>query len=195
MNDLLEDPIRQFQSWYKEAVDTGMYLPEAMTLATTSSDGKPSARVMLLKDVSDRGFSFFTNYESRKGLELATILGPQWFSFGKNWDDRFGVEGRAEPLQKEASEAYFRSRPHGSQIGAWASPQSRPIANRRELDTRVKEAEARFAEEEVPLPPHWGGYKVRPEVIEFWEDRPSRLHDRIRFCRTDHGWAKERLAP
>lgn len=190
-----DDPLRLFSDWYREAREAGLYLPEAMSLATATPDGRPSVRLVLLKGHDERGFVFFTNYESRKARELAdnsrAALAFHWPILQR----QVRIEGTAEKISEEASFAYFRTRPRGSRIGAWASPQSAPIAGRDELMARVREYEARFGGEEVPLPPYWGGYRVRPERIEFWQGRVNRLHDRFLFEREGEGWSVRRLAP
>jgi pyridoxamine 5'-phosphate oxidase len=189
------DPFPLFDEWYREARQAGLYLPEAMTLATADEDGVPSARLVLLKGHDERGFVFFSNYESRKAGELAVnpraALAIHWPILQR----QVRIEGTVERITPEESFEYFRTRPRGSRIGAWASPQSRVIPDRSELETRVAEFDARFPGDDVPLPPYWGGYRVRPQRIEFWQGRASRLHDRFRFSRKVDGWAVDRLAP
>jgi len=189
------DPFPLFDEWYREARQAGLYLPEAMTLATADEDGVPSARLVLLKGHDERGFVFFSNYESRKAGELAVnpraALAIHWPILQR----QVRIEGTVERITPEESFEYFRTRPRGSRIGAWASPQSRVIPDRSELETRVAEFDARFPGDDVPLPPYWGGYRVRPQRIEFWQGRASRLHDRFRFSRKVDGWAADRLAP
>lgn len=189
------DPIDLFREWFTAAQRAGIYLPEAMTVATASADGAPSARMMLLKEVDPRGFVFFTNYESRKGEELAVnprgALVFHWAVLQR----QVRVEGLVARLPTDESEAYFRTRPRGSQLGAWASSQSRPVTGRAELDARLREHERRFAGADVPLPPFWGGYRLTPERIEFWQGRANRLHDRLRFERAGAAWRAERLYP
>ena len=193
--DLDPDPLRQFQAWFTEARDAGVEVPEAMALATATPEGRPSARMVLLKGADERGFAFHTNDESRKGDELAA--NPQaallfhWRPLGR----QVRVEGRVERMSAEESEAYFRTRPHASRIAAWASPQSRPLADRAELERLYEEASTRFPGEEVPLPPYWGGFRLTPDAYEFWEHAENRLHDRVRYEREGSGWATERLAP
>lgn len=196
ISDVNEDPIQQFQSWMNEAVASEIREPNAMTLATATADGKPSARVVLLKGIQEEGFVFYTNYESHKAQEMES--NPQ-VALVFNWLDlqrQIRIEGKVEKQSKMASEAYFQSRPRGSQVGAWVSPQSKVIEDRKMLDERVTEVKERFEGEEVlPIPEFWGGYLVRPEAIEFWQGRSSRLHDRIRYRLRDGQWIRERLAP
>jgi len=190
-----DDPFRLFSEWYREAREAGLYLPESMSLATATPDGRPSVRLVLLKGHDERGFVFFTNYESRKARELSenarAALAIHWPILQR----QVRVEGTVERISDEASYDYFRTRPRGSRIGAWASPQSAPIAGREELMERVQECEARFEGGDVPLPPFWGGYRVRPERIEFWQGRVNRLHDRFLFERNGESWSVQRLAP
>jgi pyridoxamine 5'-phosphate oxidase len=189
------DPFPLFDQWYREAREAGLYLPESMTLATADGDGSPSARLVLLKRHDARGFVFFTNYESRKASELEAnpraALAIHWPILQR----QVRIEGTVERITDEESFDYFRTRPRGSRIGAWASPQSAVIGDRSELEERVAEFEARFPDDDVPLPPHWGGYRVVPERVEFWQGRANRLHDRFRFGREGASWKVERLAP
>ena len=189
------EPFRLFDSWYREAREAGLYLPESMTLATSTPEGSPSARLVLLKRHDERGFVFFTNYESRKAAELAenprAALAIHWPILQR----QVRIEGSVEKTSEEDSFAYFRTRPRGSRIGAWASPQSSVIDARGQLEQKVAEFEARFPGDDVPLPPYWGGYRLLPARIEFWQGRANRLHDRFRFIRDGDAWTVERLAP
>jgi pyridoxamine 5'-phosphate oxidase len=193
--DLAPDPVAMFRRWMHDTVVAGLHEPNAMVLATVSSEGRPSSRMVLLKGVDDRGFVFFSNYDSRKGGELATnpqaaLLFP-WHDLQR----QVRVEGSVEQLPEQESAAYFATRPRGSQLGAWASPQSDEVPSRDHLEQRYAEVEQRFADADVPLPPHWGGYLVRPEVVEFWQGRRGRMHDRLVYRRTGEGWETVRLAP
>ncbi len=194
--DVDPDPFAQFRRWFAEAEAAGVPQPEAMALATATPDGRPSARVVLLRGVDARGFGFFTNYDSRKGDELAA--NPRaalvWFWPGPQRQVR--AEGRVEVASEEESDAYFRGRPRGSQLGAWVSRQSQVIPGRGVLEEGMAEVAARYEGQPVPRPAHWGGYRVVPDAIEFWQNQPDRLHDRIRYVRqTDGSWRIERLAP
>ena len=197
--DLADDPIEMFERWLQQAVDAGVHEPNAMVLATATPDGRPSSRMVLLKGFGPDGFVFFTNQASRKGEELAAnphcaLLFP-WHPLER----QVRIEGAASLLDAAGVEAYFHSRPRGAQLGAWASAQSRPVASRAELATSFAGVEERFGADEsdgeVPVPPTWGGYRVRPEAVEFWQGRRSRMHDRLVYRRSDHGWEIERLAP
>jgi pyridoxamine 5'-phosphate oxidase len=192
--DLDDDPLRQFSAWFEEARSAGVRVPEAVALATATPDGAPSVRMVLLKRFDERGFVFHTNYESRKGLELAAnpraALLFHWDALGR----QVRIEGTVRRVSRAESEAYFRTRPRGGQLGAWASPQSRPIADRETLEAAVAEAEARLGAD-PPLPAHWGGFIVRPRAYEFWQHRDDRLHDRFRFRRSRARWVVQRLAP
>ncbi len=195
--DVDPDPLRQFQSWLHEAVQAALPEPTAMTLATVAADGKPSARIVLLKGVDPGGFVFFTNYESRKGMELGARPAAALLFHWVELERQVRVEGVAAKVAAKESEAYFATRPLGSRIGAWASPQSRVIPNREWLEQEVAAARERLAEhgDQPPRPPYWGGYRVAPSVIEFWQGRASRLHDRLRYHRDGSFWRLERLAP
>jgi pyridoxamine 5'-phosphate oxidase len=193
--DLVADPVEMFRLWLDDTVESGLHEPNAMVVTTVSDQGRPSARMVLLKAV-DEGFVFYTNYDSRKGQDLAanpavSLLFP-WHDLQR----QVRVEGTASRVSAEESEAYFASRPRGSQLGAWASPQSQEVSSRAELEELYDGVEQRFADEEsLPLPPQWGGYRVRPEVVEFWQGRKGRMHDRLVYRREGEGWSTVRLAP
>ena len=191
------NPIRQFELWFREAGASGMSEQDtvSMTLATASGDGHPCARIVLLKSFDDRGFVFFTNYNSRKGQELAeNARACLLFYWSPLWR-QVRIEGTVEKVSDEESEEYFHSRPLGSKLGAWASDQSQTIRSRNELEDRFEEFGWKFADN-VPRPPHWGGYRVKPDRIEFWQGRENRLHDRLLYTLQDDGsWLLERLAP
>ncbi|MBA3628878.1 MAG: pyridoxamine 5'-phosphate oxidase [Actinobacteria bacterium] len=189
------DPIKQFMVWFRAAGAAGPNEPNAMTLATAGEGGRPSARVVLLKDVSRGGFVFYTNYESRKGDDLAENPQAALVFFWPEIERQVRVEGRAERVDRSDSEAYWRTRPRGAQLGAWASDQSRVIAGRPVLDDRLREVAQRYAGVDVPAPPHWGGWRIMPSEIEFWQGRPDRMHDRLIYRRAEPGWTVERLAP
>jgi len=187
-------PIEQFGKWFDEALRAGVEEPNAMTLATADADGRPSARIVLLKGVDERGLVFFTNYESRKGAELAAKPYASLLFFWPALERQVRLEGPVERVSAQESDQYYGSRPLGSRIGAWASPQSQPIT-REELEART-EALAKSLGEHPARPPHWGGYRLAPERVEFWQGRPSRLHDRLVYQRDEKGqWACQRLAP
>ncbi|HSN30562.1 MAG TPA: pyridoxamine 5'-phosphate oxidase [Kofleriaceae bacterium] len=188
------DPIVEVRRWMKVAVDGGISTPNAMTLATVDERGRPAARVVLLKEIDDRGFVFYTNYESRKGRDLETHPFAALVMFWEPLHRQIRVEGAIERVTDAESDAYFAVRPRGSQIGAIASPQSMPIPDRALLEKRVAAAEAEFTGA-VPRPAHWGGYRVVPDAIELWQGQPSRLHDRVRYRSIDGVWRRDRLAP
>lgn len=194
--DVAAEPVAQFQLWLAEAAAAGIREPNAMTVASVGADGRPSARIMLLKSVDAEGFVFFTNYESRKGHELDIHKVVALVFFWADLERQVRVEGTVARVAAEESDAYFASRPEGARLGAWASAQSQVIAGRGELEARLAEVAARFAGAEPARPAHWGGYRVTHEVVEFWQGRPSRLHDRIRYRRVAGGaWVVERLSP
>jgi pyridoxamine 5'-phosphate oxidase len=193
--DVDPDPVVQFGRWFDDARAADLVEPSAMTLATASADGVPSARMVLLRGVDQRGFVFYTNYESRKAAELAANPRAALVFWWGALQRQVRVEGPVQPTSQEESAAYFRTRPPASRLSAWASPQSRVIPDREVLDRRVAELAARHPDGDVPLPPFWGGYRLVPEVVELWQQRPNRLHDRLRYTRTPGGWRIERLAP
>ncbi len=194
---VVDDPLEQFQAWFDEAQEAEVTEPNAMTLATAAPDGTPSARIVLLKGVDERGFRFFTNYDSRKGTELDQNPHASLVFWWPPLERQVRIEGTVERLPDDESTEYFRSRPRGSQFGAWASPQSRVVESREVLEDNLAEVKASYEDETVPRPAHWGGYVVRPTQIEFWQGRPNRLHDRLRYRRPEGeaDWTLERLAP
>jgi len=190
------DPIRQFAAWFQQALAANLPDPNAMTLATATPDGQPSARVVLLKAFDASGFTFFTNYEGRKARELTANARAALLFFWPELQRQVRIEGIVERVSEAESDDYFRSRPLGSRLGAWASAQSEVIASRDVLEERVRQAVQRFPDGEVPRPPFWGGFRVRPLSIEFWQGRPDRLHDRLRYQRVPpEDWHIERLSP
>ena len=194
-SDLNSDPIGQFDAWFSAAVKAGIRDANAMTLATCV-EGKPFARIVLLKEFDPAGFVFFTNYHSEKGRQLDNNPRAALVFYWMEVEQQIRIEGPVTKTTHEESERYFHSRPAGAQLGAWASHQSEVIDGRRVLNARLEEMKQRFAEGEIPLPPHWGGYRVNPERMEFWQGRPDRLHDRFRYTRkADGSWSIDRLAP
>jgi pyridoxamine 5'-phosphate oxidase len=193
--DVSPDPIAQFAAWFADAQAAEVEEVNAMALATATRDGLPSARVVLLKGFDERGFVFFTDYRSRKGMELEANPRAALVLCWSELERQVRISGSVTRTSKEESEAYYRSRPLGSRLGAWVSHQSQSIPSRQTLEAGLREVEQRFGTGEVPLPPYWGGYRVRPEMIEFWQGRENRLHDRIRYVREAGGWRIERLAP
>ncbi len=195
-NELDHNPFTQFRKWLNQALEAGLPEPTAMTLATATKNGKPSARIVLLKNIDEEGFVFFTNYGSRKGRELlknpAAALVFHWVELER----QVRVIGMAKKVSRKDSEQYFRTRPIGSQLGAWASKQSEILQSREEIEKRVSELEVQYANKEIPVPLVWGGFRIRPTEIEFWQGRPNRLHDRLRYARARGGkWRIERLSP
>jgi pyridoxamine 5'-phosphate oxidase len=193
--DLAADPIEMFGRWLRQAVDAGVHEPNAMVLSTATPEGGPSSRMVLLKGVGPDGFVFYTNRASRKGADLAAdarcaLLFP-WHPLER----QVRIEGVASVLPADEVEAYFRSRPRGAQLGAWASDQSRPVASRSALAASYARVQERFGDGPLPVPPEWGGYRVSPQVVEFWQGRPSRMHDRLVYRRDGDGWTTQRLAP
>lgn len=192
--DLAADPIVQFACWWADAA-AAVPLAEAVTLATVDADGLPDARMVLLKGFDDAGFRFHTNYESAKAMQLAANPRAAMVVYWREQDRQVRLRGTVARLSAAESDAYFDGRPLDRRIGAWASPQSRPLRDRAELDERVRDAEARFAAGDVRRPPWWGGYRLRPDTVELWQGQTGRLHDRFRYTRDGDGWRLERLAP
>jgi pyridoxamine 5'-phosphate oxidase len=191
----VSEPLDRFSAWFREAEEAGVAFPEVMTLATATADGAPSARMVLLKGADEDGLVFYTGYGSRKADELAAnpraALVLYWQPLGR----QVRVEGNVERVSEAESAVYFDSRPRGSQLAAWASQQSRPLESRDELERRYAELEREYEGRQVPLPPHWGGFRLRPNAIEFWQHRDNRLHDRVRYTRAREGWRAEVLSP
>jgi pyridoxamine 5'-phosphate oxidase len=192
---LAPDPIHQFRLWWQEVLASGMREPNAMTLATCTPDGIPSARVVLLKGFSADGFTFYTSHEGRKAAELEANPRAALVFYWAELERQVRIEGTVERVPDDEADAYFASRPRGSQIGAWASKQSSVIAGRAALEADFAQLERRFTGGPVPRPPHWGGYRVRPHAVEFWQGRPSRMHDRLRYRLVGGRWVIERLSP
>jgi pyridoxamine 5'-phosphate oxidase len=194
--DVDSDPFRQFDRWFDQALRAEMVEPNAMALATSTPDGRPSARIVLLKGVDPRGFVFFTDYRSRKGAELEANPRASLCLWWDALHRQVRIEGTVERVSAEESASYFRSRPHGSQIGAWASHQSSRLQGRDPLEREVARLAAKYPDgSEVPLPPHWGGFRLAPTVIEFWQGRANRLHDRLAYVHDGSAWTIERLSP
>lgn len=195
-NETDPNPLIQFQTWFDQALNAELPEPNAMTLATADSEGKPSARIVLLKGVDETGFVFYTNYKSRKGHQLAENPVAALVFWWVELERQVRIEGSVEKVSEAESEEYFASRPFGSQLGAWASPQSRVIESRRVLEEKSWELEQKYYNKTIPKPPHWGGYRLIPTEIEFWQGRPNRLHDRLCYTQQPDGsWLRERLAP
>ena len=195
-SELAKDPFDQFSQWWKDALDANFNEPNAMTLATVSAAGQPSARTVLLKGISKHGLEFYTNYESKKAIEMEENPKVALLFFWKELERQIRIEGAVEKVSRERSKEYFQSRPLGSQIGAWASPQSRRIEDRDELDNAVANIEQKFiGQDPLPLPDHWGGYIVKPYLFEFWQGRMDRLHDRFEYNLENNSWMVHRLAP
>lgn len=194
--DVAADPIQQFSAWFQQAVAAQVPQPNAMTLATVSPAGLPSARIVLLNGLDERGFIFYTHYRSRKGQELAANPDAALVFLWHELERQVRIEGQVERVAAAVSDAYFQSRPRGSQLGAWASSQSQPIASREVLEAQLQAVSQQYADRPVPRPPDWGGYRVCPHTIEFWQGRPNRLHDRLRYRQVDPPtWLLERLSP
>ena len=194
--DLDANPFNQFEKWFQEAIDAKIDLPDAMTLATATKDGMPSARVVLLRGHDERGFVFYTDYESQKGKELAENPNAALVFYWRELDRQVRIAGQVSKVSRENSSNYFQSRPVGSRLAALASKQSEVIPDRKGLEERFKQLAEQYQEEEIPLPSNWGGYRLSPSMIEFWSGRPSRLHDRLRYTRQpNNDWRIERISP
>jgi pyridoxamine 5'-phosphate oxidase len=193
--DASSDPLAQFAAWFGDARTAGLELPEAMALATVGADGHPSVRMVLLKDFGERGFVFYSGYESRKAHDLVANRHAALLFYWHDLGRQVRVEGTVERLPHDDSVVYFQTRPLASRLAAWASHQSEPIAGREELERAFEAARAQYPGDDVPLPPHWGGFRLAPDLYEFWQHREDRLHDRLRYTRAGGGWRRERLAP
>lgn len=189
------NPFHQFQQWFAEVVEAEISEANAMTLATATPEGKPSARIVLLKGMDDTGFVFYTNYESRKGAELAANPQGALLFFWKEIERQIRIEGSIEKVSREESAEYFQSRPEGSRLGAWASHQSTVLANRAAIEEQYAQIAAQYADGNIPLPDYWGGYRLLPHYFEFWQGRSNRLHDRVQYDLTEKGWTISRLSP
>lgn len=193
-NEVLAHPVDQFRLWLNEALDSQLYEPNAMTLSTISSNGRPAGRIVLLRSIADNGFTFFTNYNSRKGMELLEHPMASLTIFWPELERQVRIEGMVSKISAAESDTYFHSRPPGNRLGAWASPQSQVIPDRHFLEEEEKRFRSQFGDE-IPRPPHWGGYRLLPDYLEFWQGRPSRLHDRIAYQLENDAWRIFRLAP
>ncbi|MBN8587029.1 MAG: pyridoxamine 5'-phosphate oxidase [Rhodothermia bacterium] len=194
-SDCAPDPLSQFKKWFSDALGAEVIEPNAMTLSTVRASGLPSSRIVLLKGVDERGFVFYTNYESAKGQEIFFSPHAALTFWWPELERQVRIEGEVEKVPHAESDAYFESRPFGSKVGAWVSAQSTVIESRAVIENRLQEMEVRFADGMVVRPPHWGGYLVKPVLLEFWQGRPSRLHDRIRYRKVEDHWMMERLSP
>jgi pyridoxamine 5'-phosphate oxidase len=194
-SEVAKNPFDQFSIWWEEAVQSAIVEVNAMALSTVSPEGRPSSRIVLLKGYNEEGFVFFTNYTSDKGKQIAENQNVSLLFFWKELERQVRIEGTASKIAANESDAYFNSRPVGSRLGAWASPQSQKIVDREILNKELEKVTAQFQEQEIPRPPHWGGYRVHPTRIEFWQGRSSRLHDRILYEQVDQQWQISRLAP
>lgn len=193
--DLDPDPIKQFNQWFQQAIAAGIREPNAMALATADKQGRPSVRIVLLKEVGPKGFTFFTNYESRKGCELAENPHASLVLFWPELERQVCIAGSVSKVTRAESKKYFDSRPKGSRLAAWVSSQSDAITDRSVLEKKLAVLEAKYPDDEVPLPPYWGGFRIAPIRIEFWQGRPNRLHDRFQYLKHPRGWKIERLSP
>jgi pyridoxamine 5'-phosphate oxidase len=189
------DPIAQFERWFNEALEAKVMEPNAMALATATREASPSVRMVLLKGVDQRGFAFFTDYRSQKGVELSSNPRAALVFYWSELERQVRATGRVSTISADESEAYFRSRPLNSRLGAWTSHQSQVIPDRAVLEEKARQVAQRYPDDNVPLPPYWGGYRITPEIIEFWQGRQSRLHDRLRYRRDGESWRMERLSP
>ena len=194
-SEIVANPFEQFKLWFEQAVAADILEPNAMTVATVTNEGKPSARIVLLKDFDDRGFVFYTNYNSQKGVELQNCPHAALVFLWGDLERQVRIEGKIEFVAESEATSYFHSRPASSQLGAWASEQSTVIADRSILEQKLQQLEAEYQDRQIPKPPHWGGVRVIPQKIEFWQGRPSRLHDRLRYQLVEGKWQIDRLAP
>ena len=194
-SEIVANPFEQFKLWFEQAVAADILEPNAMTVATVTDQGKPSARIVLLKDFDDRGFVFYTNYNSQKGVELQNCPHAALVFLWGDLERQVRIEGKIEFVSESEATGYFHSRPASSQLGAWASDQSTVIADRSILEQKLQQLEAEYQDRQIPKPPHWGGVRVIPQEIEFWQGRPSRLHDRLRYQLVEGRWQIDRLAP